>query len=102
MQKLAATAIGMIIVVSSAQAQTACDIAGGAVRLHLTSETCKAPLNDRGKTALAAARQRPAVMACAGQALGRIQAELREALKIGGEPGIKLWCDLSVKRWRVC
>lgn len=80
---------------SVAQAQTACDIAGGAVRLHMTSETCKTPLSARGKAALAAAQSRPKVMACTGPALARIQAELREAVIVGGEPGIGLWCDLQ-------
>ena len=80
---------------SMAQAQTACDIAGGAVRLHMTSETCNTPLSARGKAALAAAQARPKVMACTGPALARIKAELREAVMVGGEPGIALWCDLQ-------
>lgn len=95
MRKLAASALALTVLTCSAHAQTACDIAGGAVRLHMTSETCKAPLNDRGKAALAAAQGRPDVMACTGPALAEIKSELRNAVRIGGEPGISLWCDLQ-------
>ena len=63
--------------------------------MHMASEVCKRPLSERGKQALAAARTKPAVMACLQRALGRIKGELREAIELGGEPGVQLWCDLQ-------
>ena len=95
MRKLAASALVLIVLTCPAQAQTPCDIAGGAVRLHLTSEACKLSLSDRGKAALAAAQNQPTVMACMRLALGRIQAEVQEAIELGGNSGVKLWCDLQ-------
>lgn len=95
MLKLTALVLALALLASPAPAQTPCQIAGGAVRLHLASEACQLPLSERGKRALAAARTKPAVMACLQRALAGIKAELREALEIGGKPGIRLWCDLQ-------
>ena len=45
--------------------------------------------------ALAAARTKPAVMACLEIEFGKIKAELQEAIALGGKSGIGLWCDLQ-------
>lgn len=95
MRKPAALMLALTLLVLPASAQTPCAIAGGAVRLHMASEACKRPLSEKGKQALAAARTKPAVMACLQRALAGIKAELREAIEFGGKPGIQLWCDLQ-------
>lgn len=95
MQRLSIFLLALFVMYGPAMAQSECDIAGGAVRLHMTSEACKLPLNARGKAALAAVQSRPAIMACMPRALGRVKAEIQEALRTGGEPGVKLWCDLQ-------
>ena len=95
MQRLASAALALIVFHCPAHAQSACEIAGGAVRVHMASDTCKLPLSKRGKAALAAAQKHPAVMACMQMAFSRVKAELQEALEIGGEPGVRLWCDLQ-------
>ena len=95
MKNLIGAVVLLIVLGQPALAVSFCDIAGGAVRLHVASETCKLPLNARGEAALAAAQKKPEVMACAPKALASIKAELSEALRVGGEPGIGLWCDLQ-------
>lgn len=95
MQDLAAFTLALIVITSPALAQKPCDIANGAVRLHMTSQACQLPLSPTGKMALAAARTRPAVMACLEAQFGKIKAELQEAIALGGKSGIGLWCDLQ-------
>lgn len=95
MRKSLAVLLVLTVLASPTWAQTPCEIAGGAVRLHMTAEACKLALSERGKRALAAVQTKPAVMACLQRALAGIKAELREAVEVGGKPGIQLWCDLQ-------